>query len=88
LLFIVYNVLVSDILLQTKLFRPAPPPTLVTRSHLINRLNDGLGVGAQGFGARLTLVSAPAGFGKTTLISAWLAGMATHPSPLSSENIA
>lgn len=54
----------SDIL-QTKLFIPAPRPRLVDRPQLIAQLNRGL-VG------RLTLVSAPAGFGKTTLIAAWL----------------
>ncbi len=36
------------------------------RSRLIERLNEGLH-------RKLTLVSAPAGFGKTTLVSAWLA---------------
>lgn len=62
----------SDLLLQTKLFKPVLRPSRITRSHLINRLNDGLGQGIQGFAARLTLVSAPAGFGKTTLIAEWI----------------
>jgi ATP/maltotriose-dependent transcriptional regulator MalT len=39
----------------------------VPRSHLIERLNAGLH-------GKLTLTSAPAGFGKSTLISEWIAG--------------
>jgi LuxR family maltose regulon positive regulatory protein len=38
---------------------------------LIERLNEGLRQN-QGFGRKLTLISAPAGFGKTTLVSSWL----------------
>lgn len=78
----------SDVLLQTKLFKPALRPSLITRNHLINRLNDGLGKGTQGFAARLTLVSAPAGFGKTTLVTAWLAQIAAHPSQFSGARVA
>jgi LuxR family maltose regulon positive regulatory protein len=54
-------------LLQTKLYIPPPRPDLVPRPRLIERLNEGLRLGH-----RLTLISAPAGFGKTTLISNWL----------------
>jgi LuxR family maltose regulon positive regulatory protein len=64
---------VAGLILQTKLFKPTLRPSLITRSHLITQLNACLGQGAQGFAARLTLVSAPAGFGKTTLIAEWLA---------------
>ena len=39
----------------------------------MERLNEGLRRN-QGFGCRLTLISAPAGFGKTTLVSEWIAG--------------
>ena len=56
---------VSETLLQTKLFVPGLLPSLIPRPHLIEKLNAGLA-------GRLTLVSAPAGFGKTTLISSWL----------------
>ncbi|MCU0487246.1 MAG: LuxR C-terminal-related transcriptional regulator, partial [Anaerolineales bacterium] len=42
---------------------------LVPRTHLIERLNEGLAAGC-----KLTLISAPAGFGKTTLVSEWVAG--------------
>ena len=52
-------------ILTTKLYIPTTRSETVARSHLIDRLNQGLQ-------ARLTLVSAPAGFGKTTLISEWL----------------
>ncbi len=54
-------------LLATKLFRPTPPARRVPRPHLVQRLNEGLAVGR-----RLTLVSAPAGFGKTTCVSVWV----------------
>ncbi|HEX9075667.1 MAG TPA: AAA family ATPase, partial [Anaerolineae bacterium] len=43
---------------------------MVLRPRLIERLNEGLGQD-QGFGRVLTLISAPAGFGKTTLIGEW-----------------
>ena len=55
-----------DQLLSTKLFIPRPRPDLVSRPRLIEQLNDGLH-------RKLTLVSAPAGFGKTTLVSEWVA---------------
>ena len=51
-------------LLATKLYIPPVRPELVSRPRLIERLNAGLGQN-QGFGRKLTLVSAPAGFGKT-----------------------
>ena len=57
----------SEILLQTKLFVPPPRPNLVPRQRLVDRLSQVL---AQG--CKLTLVSAPAGFGKSTLVSEWV----------------
>ncbi|MBC8450567.1 MAG: hypothetical protein H8D78_22765 [Chloroflexi bacterium] len=51
-------------LLSTKLYVPPVRPELVPRPRLIERLNAGLH-------RKLTLVSAPAGFGKTTLLSEW-----------------
>jgi LuxR family transcriptional regulator, maltose regulon positive regulatory protein len=51
-------------ILPTKLYTPPPPPKTVARPRLIEMLNEGLH-------RRLTPVSAPAGFGKTTLLSAW-----------------
>ncbi len=63
---------VLDAVLRTKLFVPATPPDLVPRPRLINRLNDSLR-GEHGFVRRLTLIAAPAGYGKTTLVAEWLA---------------
>lgn len=56
-------------LLSTKLYVPPTRPGLVTRPRLIERLNAGLH-------CPLTLISAPAGFGKTTLLSDWAQGAA------------
>jgi LuxR family maltose regulon positive regulatory protein len=52
-------------LLATKLHIPAPRPDVVPRPQLIARLNEGLT-------HPVTLISAPVGFGKTTLLSTWL----------------
>jgi LuxR family maltose regulon positive regulatory protein len=54
-------------ILATKLYIPAPRAQLVARPRLIAQLNDGLRLGH-----KLFLVSAPAGFGKTTLVSDWV----------------
>jgi len=53
-------------LLTTKLYIPPLPSSLTPRPHLVERLNAGLEAGH-----KLTLVSAPAGFGKTTLLCEW-----------------
>jgi LuxR family maltose regulon positive regulatory protein len=55
-------------LLTTKLYIPPPTSTLVPRTRLVKRLEAGTR-------RKLTLVSAPAGFGKTTLVSSWVAAM-------------
>jgi LuxR family maltose regulon positive regulatory protein len=55
-------------ILATKLYVPPPRPKVVLRPHLIDRLNEGLAMGC-----KLTLISAAAGFGKTTLVSEWIA---------------
>ena len=55
-------------ILATKLYVPPPRPKIVLGPHLIERLNEGLSSGR-----KLTLISASAGFGKTTLVSEWLA---------------
>ena len=54
-------------LLATKLHIPSTRPELVRRPRLIDRLNAGLG-------CKLTLISGPDGFGKTTLLAEWLQG--------------
>src|SRR5688572_9862401 len=56
-------------ILATKLYIPPPPPKVVVRTRLLERLDEGLSEGS-----KLTLISAPAGFGKTTLVSEWVAG--------------
>ena len=64
-------------LLVTKLTMPVLRSELVPRPELVERLNKGLGIGGPAkasFARRLTLISAPAGFGKTTLLSEWLRG--------------
>ena len=58
-------------LLKTKLYIPPVRPGLVLRQRLIERLDEGLRSGH-----KLTLISAPAGFGKTTLLSEWIASRA------------
>src|SRR5262245_37860168 len=75
--------------LATKLYIPPPRPNVVVRPRLSERLNEGLH-------RKMTLISAPAGFGKTTLLSEWLnrqrleardwrladAALASRPQPL------
>jgi LuxR family maltose regulon positive regulatory protein len=63
-----YNGFMPTPILATKLFIPPPRPKIVLRSRLIERLNEGLALGR-----KLTLISASAGFGKTTLVSEWVA---------------
>jgi LuxR family maltose regulon positive regulatory protein len=53
--------------LLTKLYVPPPRPRAIARPRLVERLDEGLH-------HKLALISAPAGFGKTTLVSEWVAG--------------
>ena len=55
----------AESLLTTKLFIPPSRLKFVHRPRLIERLDAGLH-------RKLTLISAPAGFGKTTLMTEWL----------------
>jgi LuxR family maltose regulon positive regulatory protein len=55
-------------ILATKLYIPLPRHKIVVRPRLIEKLNEGLLSGH-----KLSLISAPAGFGKTTLVSEWIA---------------
>ncbi len=59
------NPMVSTALLTTKHYIPPPRPGLVSRARLVERLDADLG-------GKLTLISAPAGFGKTTLLAEWI----------------
>jgi LuxR family transcriptional regulator, maltose regulon positive regulatory protein len=54
----------SAALLATKLHVPRPRPGLVPRTWLVDRITEGLGT-------ELTVVCAPAGFGKTALLADW-----------------
>jgi LuxR family maltose regulon positive regulatory protein len=62
-----YNYSMAIAILATKLYKPPPRPKVVRRPRLIERLNEGLH-------RKLTLIAAPAGFGKTTLVSEWVVG--------------
>jgi LuxR family maltose regulon positive regulatory protein len=69
---------VNSPLLTTKLYIPPIRSELVSRPLLVERLNTGF-LGHSGcFARKLTLISAPAGFGKTTLVAQWL-GDTGHP---------
>jgi len=54
-------------LLVTKLYIPPVTATRITRPRLFQLLDEGLRLGR-----RLTLISTPAGYGKTTLIADWI----------------
>jgi LuxR family maltose regulon positive regulatory protein len=56
----------TSAVLETKFYIPRWRPGLVPRTRLIAHLNRSVA-------SKLTLVSAPAGFGKTTLLAEWLA---------------
>jgi LuxR family maltose regulon positive regulatory protein len=61
--------LLAEELLATKLLVPAVGPEVLSRPRVAARL-------AEASRRRLTVVSAPAGFGKTTAVAAWIAGSA------------
>ena len=66
----------TDALLKTKLYIPLTRPDVVSRPRLIQHLQHGLLSGH-----KLTLISAPAGFGKTTLVSSWIDHLRRDASP-------
>jgi ATP/maltotriose-dependent transcriptional regulator MalT len=55
----------AEQLLSTKFYIPPARPEFISRPRLLQQLNDGLR-------RKLILISAPAGFGKTTLVSEWV----------------
>jgi LuxR family transcriptional regulator, maltose regulon positive regulatory protein len=65
----------GDPLLMTKLSIPFVRPSLVARPGLSEKLDEGLG-------RKLTLLSAPAGFGKTTLLSTWIGELSNDGRPI------
>jgi LuxR family transcriptional regulator, maltose regulon positive regulatory protein len=69
----------NDMLLASKLQAPRPRPHLVHRPRLIQRLQQGLD-------KTLILLSAPAGFGKSTLLGDWLASCGIPAAWLSLES--
>jgi LuxR family transcriptional regulator, maltose regulon positive regulatory protein len=71
----VHRAVIQDSLLRTKLYAPPARPDLVSRPHLLERLSLVLQ-------SKLTLVCAPAGFGKTTLLSAWRTTSLGQETPL------
>ena len=64
---VMYNYSMPAPILATKLYLPPPRSGLVSRPYLVAHLNEGLAAGR-----KLTLLSAAAGFGKTTLLSEWI----------------
>ncbi|EKU99925.1 ATP-dependent transcriptional regulator [Leptolyngbya sp. PCC 7375] len=67
----VHNLIMYRPILTTKLYIPPPRRNAVRRPRLLEQLNRGLH-------RKLTLISAPAGFGKTTLLSEWVV-VCEHP---------
>src|SRR6266487_1333972 len=63
----IYNEFMAVPVLATKLYIPPPPPKVVVRPRLIDQLNEGLSTRR-----KVTVISAPAGFGKTTLVTEWI----------------
>jgi LuxR family maltose regulon positive regulatory protein len=68
------------VLLATKLYIPRPGSMLIPRPRLLARLDAGLR-------GQLTVIAAPAGFGKTTLLAEWIASR-TEGRGLRTESIA
>ncbi|MCP4541070.1 MAG: AAA family ATPase [Chloroflexi bacterium] len=64
----------SSLVLTSRLTPPTPPPEALPRSRLFSLLDRGLAI-------RLTLLSAPPGYGKTTLLAQWLADRSQNDEP-------
>lgn len=70
-------------ILTTKLYIPPPHAACATRARLFEQLDAGLRLGH-----RLLLICAPAGFGKTTLLSEWIANFRLPILDFGSETLA
>lgn len=70
-------------LLRTKLNIPPLRPDLVPRPHLVDRIERNIKRGR-----RLVLVSAPAGFGKSTLVGEWVSHLQSDPAQSDGNSIA
>jgi LuxR family maltose regulon positive regulatory protein len=69
-------------ILAIKLYIPPPRIKIVLRPRLIEQLNEGISASC-----KLTLISAPAGFGKTTLVSECIAGCGRPAAWLSLDEV-
>src|SRR5262245_1300692 len=69
------SALPGDTVIQTKLTAPPLRLAVVARPRLLARLDEGLR-------GPLTLIAAPAGFGKTTMLSMWRARLSDHGTPM------
>ncbi len=74
----------ATLMLETKFHIPSTRPSLVRRPRLLAQLNEGLGRN-NGPSRKLTLISAPAGFGKTTLVSEWVDDLRARRVPADDE---
>ena len=68
------EILLPTLILATKPYIPHTRPNLVPRPRLIKQLTEGFCSGG-----KLTLISTPAGFGKTTLVSDWINHLKLEP---------
>ena len=69
----------TKLLQTTKIYFPSLRKDIVSCPRLLECLNEGLLSGGE-FERRLTLVSAPTGYGKTMLVSEWLKSLTPTPS--------
>lgn len=76
----------NEILLHTKLSQPPLRSMVVARKRICEYANQGL-LGGNEFCRKLTLVSAPAGYGKTSMVSEWLRSLEVQAAWLSLDEL-